>query len=300
MSENVYSTVNTNQEKIIGKFKEFILQNLLFIVLLFNIALEIVSKLYRVGFKNPFSIEFLLDLSVSITTSMICYICFIPFGKNDERVKNPSFKTNITSWETLSSAVRNGFNDLFRKFCIAQIEIEREDKRREIIGNNTLISFDEYEEKYKGKSKTDILVLVKSGELTKKEARAINKANGNTLINYTKVKPINPVIILSGVRKSQINDAGRTDSRYIFNWLVYRPFIIFGVNVVLNAITTSFVGDWQNAIFDMMLSVLIIITSSVCGYGVGVNSVRADNDKVKNRILFLSLFAEKNGISVKK
>lgn len=299
MDNNIYSRVTEGQDKVITKFKDFIVRNLMFIVLLFNIALEIVSKLYRVGFKNPFSAEFFLELAVSTTTTMICYICFIPLGKSEEKKNNPSFSQNLTLWGKLSDTVRNGFNDLFRAFCIEQIEIERDDKRRAIIGNNTLISFDTYEKEYKGKSKKEIAKLLADGKLTERETNAINKANGNTIINYTKVKPINPVIILSGVRKMQINDAGRSDNKYTANWLISRPFVIFATNSVLNAITTSFIGGWQNAIFDMFLSVLMIVVASVFGYSAGVTSIRKDNDKVKSRILFLSLFIEKNKIPVK-
>lgn len=298
MDSNIFSTVTTGQEKAKNKVKEFILQNLIFIVLIFNIVLEIVSKLYRIGFKNPFSVEFFLELSVSITTSMICYICFIPFGKSDEKKNNPSFFSNIDLWGELSDAVRNGFNNLFRLFCIEQLEIEREDKRRALIGNNTLISYEDYMEKYRGKSKKQINDLVLSGELSSNEAKAINQANGNSRINYVKVKPINPVIILSGVKKTQINDAGRVDSSYTISWLFSRPFVIFITNALINAITTYFIGSWQNAIFDMLLSVLMVILASACGYSAGVTSIRKENDKVKSRILFLSLFTEKHSIKM--
>lgn len=299
MESNAYSRINEGTTSVVNKFKDFFMRNLLIIVLLFNIALEIVSKLYRIGFSNPFSVEFFLELAITTTTSMICYICFIPFGKADEKKNNPSFSQNLTLWGKLSDIVRNGYNELFRAFCVEQLEVEREDKRRAIIGNNTLISFPVYEEKYKGLSKAEISALVKSGEITKKEAKAINQANGNGFINLVKVRAINPVIILSGVKKMQINDAGRTDSAYTINWLISRPFIIFATNAVLSAITTSFIGGWQNAILDMFLSVLMILLASICGYSVGVNSIRRDNDIVKSRILFISLFTEKNRISVK-
>ena len=299
MESNAYSRINEGTTSVVNKFKDFFMRNLLIIVLLFNIALEIVSKLYRIGFSNPFSVEFFLELAITTTTSMICYICFIPFGKADEKKNNPSFSQNLTLWGKLSDIVRNGYNELFRTFCVEQLEVEREDKRRAIIGNNTLISFSIYEEKYKGLSKAEISALVKSGEITKKEAKAINQANGNGFVNLVKVRPINPVIILSGVKKMQINDAGRTDSAYTINWLISRPFIIFATNAILSAITTSFIGGWQNAILDMFLSVLMILLASICGYGVGVNSIRRDNDIVKSRILFISLFTEKNRISVK-
>lgn len=299
MDGNVYSSIRQGQDRAYNKLKDFVLQNLIFIVLIFNIVLEIVSKLYRIGFRNPFSIEFLLEMSVSITTSMICYICFIPFGKNDEKKNNPSFATNITLWGKMSDIVRNGCNKLFRAFCIEQLEVEREDKRRAIIGNNTLISFDDYEAEYKGKNKAYIKSLVQEGRLTKKEAKAINQANGNGIVNRIKVKPINPVIILSGVKKTQINDAGRVDNSYTVNWLFSRPFVIFITNALISSITTSFIGSWQNAIFDMLLSVLMVIVASVCGYSAGVTAIRRENDKVKSRILFLSLFVEKHGINVR-
>lgn len=298
MDKNIYSQISSNQDRVKNKIRDFIYQNLIFVVLFFNISLEIVSKLYRVGFKNPFSIEFFLELSVSITTSMICYITFIPFGRHDERSKHPSFIENVTLWGKLSETVRNGHNNLFRLFCQEQVDAEREDKRRAIIGNNTLISYDEYISKYRGLSREEIKNLFKTGEICKKEAKAINKANGNTFINAIKVRPINPIIILSGVKRMQINDAGRSNYSYTLNWIFSRPIMIFVINALINSITTSFVGSWQNAVLDMLLSVLTVVLASVCGFSVGANSARYENDVTKSRILFLSLFAEQKNIVV--
>jgi hypothetical protein len=303
-STDKFYQLGENQRRVTGKIKDFIVQNLIFLVLIFNIALEIASKLYRVGFQNPFTIEFFLELSISITTSMICYISFIPFGKSEEKKQNSSYYKNIDFWGVLSDMVRTGHNNLFREFCLSQVDVEREEKRRAIIGNATIIPFETYVSEYMGKSRKYIINLCKSGMLTRKESRAINKANGNNLFSFLynpiKVKPINPVIILSGVRRTQINDAGRSDRSYTANWLISRPFIIFATNAIFNAITTSFIGNWQNAVFDMFLSVLLVIMASICGYSAGVTSIRKENDKVKNRILFLSLFSEKNGLKIEK
>ena len=295
MDKDLYGKIDTQKNVFIEKIKNNIQTYLIFLVLLFNIALEIVSQLYTIGFVNPFTIEFFLDLAVSLTTTMICYMCFIPFGVAQER-KAPQYSQNLTLWGRLTDTIRGNYNEAFRLFCHSQVEEERNDKRRMIIGNNTMISYEEYEEKYKGLDRARLKAVYKSGEISKIEYKAIRKANGFTLFKYTKVRPINPIIILSGVNKMNINDAGRTNNAYATKWLVSRPFIIFITSAIINAISTTFIGAGKNAIFDMFLSVLLIIMASICGYSAGVTSAKKDNEKVKSRIMFLSLFCEKNGV----
>lgn len=295
MDIDIYSKVSTQKNEFLQKIKYNIQNYLIFIVLIFNIALEIVAQLYKIGFVNPFTVEFFLELAVSLTTTMVTYICFFPLGVQQEHL-NPLYKTNLTLWGSLTDKVRNAYNDDFRSFCFAQVEEERDEKRRLIIGNNTMISFDEYLEKYKLIDKKTLKALYKNNQLSKIEYKSIKKANGFTFINRVKVKPINPVIILSGVNKMTINDAGRTNNGYAARWIISRPFIIFVTNAIINAISTTFIGAGQNAILDMFLSVLSIILASVLGYSAGVTSAKKDNDKVKSRIMFLSLFCEKNGV----
>jgi hypothetical protein len=231
---------------------------------------------------------------------MICYICFIPFGRQEEIRVNPSYKDNLSLWAKLTATVRNGLNDAFRMFCNEQMIQEREDAIRLVIENNTIIGFGEFCEKYKGKSKKEINDLIGT-DLTKKEARAINRANGNCVFfNPMHVKPINPVIILSGGSRKHINDAGRNDKSYTITWLLSRPFVMFVTNAVINAISTTFIGGTSNALFDIFLSVFLIVMASVCGYNAGVQAIRYENDKVKSRILFISLFSDKNHINVPK
>ncbi len=297
--DNLYQRVNEGQNTAINTIKNAVQKYLIFIVLGFNVILNVLSKFYALGLKNPFSAEFFLELAINLTTTMICYICFIPFGSNDEKKRTTIYKQNISLWSTLTETVRVGFLDLFRKFCEEQVNSERDEVKRLILGNNTITQFDDYKAKYEGKSKEEIELLRKNGEITKQEEKAINRANGYGWFNPTKIKPINPVIILSGVHKQKINDAGRTDNAYVARWLTIRPLIIFVTTAVINAITTSFIGTGANAILSMLLSVLTIVVSSVCGYSAGVTSVKKNDEKVKSRILFLSLFFEKNGIEVK-
>jgi hypothetical protein len=293
--DNLFQEVTSTADNVISKGKKLIRKYLIYVVLLFNIAIQVISKLYQIGLSNPFTVEFILELILSTIVTMICYVSFIPFGKADELSRNPSITENLALWGKLSETVRNGFNDLFRTFCFEQVAHERKEAREIILANNSLLTYNKYEECYMGKSKKEINVLVKCGELTRKEARAINRANGHGLFNPTKVKPINPIIILSGVKKQTLNDAGRRDSSYISRFLAKKPLLIFATTIALNAMTATFIGN-ENVILEMLISVVSIIVASICGYSVGQEDVREQNDKVKSRIFFISLFCEKNGI----
>lgn len=297
-NNNLYLDLSDGKNNMLAKGKKVIQKYLIYIVLLFNIAVRVVLELYQVGFLNPFTISFILELIVSTITTFIAYICFIPFGKTDELKRNVSIGDNLKLWSNLSEAVRKGCNDLFRFFCREQIAYERREARELILGNNTLIPYSTYEEKYMGKKKSDINKLVKSGELTKKEAKAINRANGHGAFNPTRVKPINPIIILSGVRKRTINDAGRSNSSYIAKWLAQRPILIFISTTALNTISTTFIGT-ENAVLEILLAVMSIVLASVCGYSAGQEDVREQNERVLSRILFLSLFEEKKEEMIK-
>lgn len=300
MDNKIIYNVNEAQTSAKQKIVKGIQNHLMAIALIVNIAISVVTQLYKIGFKNPFTIEFLMEICLTLTTTMICYGCFIPFGKQEEKKMNSSYALNVTTWARLTETVRTGYNELFGKFCRAQLEVEREEKRRAIIGNNTIIDYATYESEYKGKSRAYIKTLVDMGKLTTKEARAINRANGNSFFNYTKVKPINPVIILSGVKANQINDAGRSDSSYTVNWLISRPFIIIVVSIITESITNTFLGANSSMIFNICMGALKIVMSAVLGYSAGVTAIRKDNEKIKSRILFLSLFCEKNGLKMEK
>lgn len=297
MNNNLYSSINEEQEKTIGKVKQGIQRYLIVVVLAFNIVLEIISSLYKFGFRNPFTPEFFLELAVNTATTMICYVCFIMVGQSEERKRTTMYSDNIKAWSKLSEKVRDGYLSIFRTFCEEQVTEERNEVKRLILGNNTIISFDEYIEKYSLLNKKQLKQLYKEKKISKEEYKALYKANGFGRFNPTKIKQINPVIILSGVAKATINDAGRKESSFIARWLSTRPLLIFFSTALINAITTTFMGASTNAVLDIFLSVLMIVISSVVGYGAGVNAVKDKDDRVKSRIIFLSLFCQKNGIN---
>lgn len=295
MDNNLFAVVDEKKSKAVEKIKTGVQKYLIFFVLLFNVALVVVSRLYRFGLKNPFTVEFFLEMAVTMTTTMICYICFVPFGNSEERKRNIDFPKIQKLWQDLSTKVRTGFLQLFSLFCEAQVIEERNEAKRLIIGNNTVIPFEFYRENYECLSKKQLKVLYKAEKISKKDYKAILKANGYGALSPVKIKRINPVIILSGAKKSSINDAGRTDSSFVARWLMTRPLVMFVSTAILNSIATTF-GSNGNVILDMLIAVFQIIIAAVFGYSAGVSEFRHTVDKVNSRVIFLSLFCEKEGI----
>ena len=289
MDESLFQTTNDATTKVVEKIKTGIQKYLIFIVLAFNVALQVVARLYRFGLQNPFTAEFFLELAVNVATSMLCYICFIPFGKSEEEKRSLTYKPLVSKWEDMTRRVREGFIETFQAFCKSQVVSEKREAKALIILSHTMVSMERYEAEYEHLTKEELKALYKQGKLSRQEYRAIYKANYRV-----KVKSINPLIVLSGVKKATINDAGRTDKGYLATWLTTRPIIMFVSTAILNAITTTFIGGGENVILDMLFSVLTIIIASVCGYSAGVTDFKNNQDKVESKVLFLSLFWEKN------
>lgn len=289
--KNIFADVNAEKNKIANTIKRTAKNYLPYILLIVNIAFRIVLRLYDTSVVNPFTPVFVLDAITSVISTMFCYIVFIPLGEENERLNSPSYKPNCIRWGDLSSKIRTtGLLEAFRKYCQAQLEIERSELKAVIIGNNTTFSFDEYKERFSHLTNTELKSLYEKGELTKDEYKAIKKCNGKI-----KVKPINSVLILSGVAKASYNDAGRNDSNFLIKWLAKKPLAIVSLSVLFNAISATFIGlSGFSVIYEMVIDSLFIIFASFVGYGAGEQAIRDKDDKIKNRILFIESFLEKN------
>ena len=290
-NKNIFSDVNAERNKITDTIKRTAKNYLPYILLIVNIAFRIVLRLYDTSVVNPFTPVFVLDAITSVISTMFCYIVFIPLGEENERLNSPSYKPNCIRWGDLSSKIRTtGLLEAFRKYCQAQLEIERSELKAVIIGNNTTFSFDEYKERFSHLTNAELKSLYEKGELTKDEYKAIKKCNGKI-----KVKPINSVLILSGVAKASYNDAGRNDSNFLIKWLAKKPLAIVSLSVLFNAISATFIGlSGFSVIYEMVIDSLFIIFASFVGYGAGEQAIRDKDDKIKNRILFIESFLEKN------
>lgn len=290
MDNNIFQIANDTKNKTIDKIKTGVQKYIIFVVLLFNIGLSIVSKLYSLGLQNPFSQGFFVDFIVSVSTSMLCYVCFIPLGRNDEMNRSKTFSENLKIWQNLSEKVRQGFLEAFYNFCDEQEEYERTDKKKLELANHTMISYETYLSEYQGKSKKEIRKLHLTGKLTLAEKNAIIKCN------EMKVKPINPLVVLQEVKATHYNDAGRDTSNGARTKTIRRPFTILAVSLLINTITTSVLAVGENFVIDMLLSIFSIIVASISGYSTGVGDFNEKENKIKAKIIFLSLFKEKNKI----
>lgn len=288
--KNVFSDVNAEKKKITSSIKKTVVNHLPYILLGIILFCRVLLEIFHTSIVNPFTPIFFLETAISVGLTIFCYIVFIPQGRENEIANSLSYKPNCARWGELSGKIRiGGMLDQFRKYCTDQLEFERREIKMLIIGNNTALSFEEYNERYSHLSRETLKAMYAKGSISKDEYYAIKKCNGRI-----KVKPINPVLILSGVAKSNFNDAGRDESSYIFKWLAKKPIYATVFSVVARGISGSFVGFNPSAIYGMLLDIISIIMASFVGYGAGEQSVRDKEDRIKNRIIFLESFFEKN------
>lgn len=283
---NRYSNAAEAQSKttaaIVGWVREFFP----YIILVLNVIITIVSRLFSAELQNPFTAEFFISLGNNLISTSFCYICFISYGDKCTKAAMPSFSHNLKSWSELSAVVR-AKSDHFVEYCRAESEKERDERRIAFIVNNTLISIERYEKEYKGLKNRGLRKLVREGKISRSEAHFIRKANG------VKIKPINPLLILCGVKIAHLNEAGREGMKYSTLSVIIRPLIVFGSNALISMISGRWLGlSDPSVIFDMILLSLLIIVSSVLGYSAGAENAKREHDKIKARIFFIEKYQQ--------
>ncbi len=256
------------------------------IIIALNIVFSVVFRFFTPTVENPFTPDFFISLATNILTSMFSYCIFISYGQKMERLSMSEYGSNVKIWSTLSSKVRNLYSTDFESYCHERVLAEREERRRAIIENNTMIGYSTFLEKYKGESDSYIDELASRGVISRADVRYVKKAN-----RQIKVKPINPLIILSGIKVSTLNDAGRDGISPSTISIISRPVGMF----ILNAFISMLHGQWSGVttgeeILSMIFAVLMIIVSSIMGYSSGVSAARKEHNKIKGRIFFLENF----------
>ena len=254
------------------------------LMLVFNIALAVVFRLFTTSVQNPFTLEFFVNLAINLLTTMLCYVCFVKYGERCARMNSPTYEGNIERWSKMSGAIRSNRTLEFIKYCQEQVEMERDEIRHICILNHTMISVDDYESKYKKMTEQQIDSLVAGGELSDREAKYIKKANAPK-----KLKPINPMMILCGLKKQTLNDVGRNGMSAEEAAILSRPISM----LIVNAVTTMFAGQWRgfdNVLFEIVCAAMAIVITSVAGYYAGVDAFNQENERIKGRICFLEKF----------
>ena len=283
---NKYNKMSSAQNKLMQTVTEFVRGSLPFLILLLNIVVAVTSRLFNTDLQNPFSVDFFIELFTNMLTTMLCYSCFVKYGEKNELLSSTSYASNMELWKKMSGMVRSQSSDKFILYCRKQVELEREDIRHFYILNYTMIPIEEYESKYKRLSDLEIDKLANAGKLSRKEAKYIKKANATRHI-----KPINPILILCGVNKMNINDVGRDGLDAATVSIMTRPIYMF----VMTTVVTMFSGYWKgldgaSAVFDIIYSALMIVIASITGYAAGADAGRKEHDKIKGRIFFLERY----------
>lgn len=293
MSEllNKYNAVASKKNKATQIVIAFVQDSLPFLILLLNIVVAVMSRLFHAGFQNPFTADFFVELFTNTLTTMVCYSCFVKYGEKNEKLVSKAYASNLERWQRLSGDVRNHSSEKFIFYCRRQVELEREEIRHFYILNYTMLTIEEYERDYKKLSDREIDLFVAKGTLHKKEAHYIKRAN-----KARRLKAINPLVILCGVNKMNLNDVGRDGVSATTVAILTRPIFMFALTSVL----TMFGGYWKglddaSALFDIIFSSLMVVISSITGYSAGADAGRKEHDKIKGRIFFLERYLAEEG-----
>ena len=281
-----YNDFASKQNKAMQVVTAFVKDSLPFLILLLNVVVAVLTRLFNTDLQNPFSADFFIELFTNMLTTMVCYSCFVKYGEKNEKLSSAAYASNVERWKEMSGKVRKQSSDKFIAYCHKQVEIEREDIRHFYIFNHTMLTVEEYESKYKKLSAEEIDKLVVKGALHRKEAYYIKRANKTRYL-----KPINPVLILCGVNKMSLNDVGRDGLNASTMAIITRPVYMF----VLTTVVTMFSGYWKgldgaDALFDIIYSALMIVIASITGYSAGADAGRKEHDKIKGRIFFLERY----------
>lgn len=281
-----YNDFSNKQNRAMHIVTTIIKDSLPFLILLLNIVVAVLTELYNTNLKNPFTVSFFVRLFMNTITTMVCYSCFVKYGERNEKLGSEAYAHNLERWKKMSGDVRSHSSDKFVLYCRKQVDIEREEIRHFYILNHTMITIEEYENKYKRLHEEEIDRLVTAGKLHRKDAKYIKLAN-----KTRNLKPINPLIILCGVSKMSLNDVGRDGMSASTMAIITRPIYMFIFTTVVTMLSGTWRGiDGASALFDIIWSVMMIVLSSITGYSAGAEAGRKEHDKIKGRIFFLEKY----------
>lgn len=287
---DTYQNIANTQSTITERARRIIMDYAPFLIVLLTVAFTVASRLFNAWIENPFTTSFFVSLATNLLSTMLCYTIMIPVGEESERLATPAYASNRALWAKLSGDIRTGMNDAFVTYCRTAVEEERDERRCEIVQNHTMISRKTYKEKYCGLSKSKLDELVKLGELSSGDAFWLSRANGRI-----RIKAINPLIILSGVRATHINDAGRSGSGYAVTQVISRPLLMLIMSAFVSMLKGSFIGIADaSALYDMIWSAISIVISSMSGFYTGTKSAKREHERIKSRIFFIEKFLEKH------
>ncbi len=282
---NIYDRFEQHERELTSRVRGFFTRNFPYIMLVFNILFEVLTRLFSVGITFPFPTEFWSDLFLNTCSSTIAYSCFLIYADKTKRQSSPEYLRNVSLWSEKSARIRlNRFDD-FLIYCKAQFEKECRERQEAIIANNTHIEIKKWREEYSRLTLKKLFKLYKAGEITFSEMYYIAKAN-----KKPRLKPIDPLLILAGIKASNINDAGR-DSSNIASSLILKPVGFISISLLVSMFAGRFIGVSDTSVlFDMLYTAGLIVGSSLAGYARGTASAERKHNEIKGRIIFIECY----------
>lgn len=285
-NSTIYDNVDLKSKELGNRVRGFLMRNFPYVMLAVNIVFEILSRLFVIGFATPFTPSFWSNLFLNTCSSTIAYACFMVYAERTKKLNSTEYKGNLKIWSEKSASVRFNSFDCFIAYCKEQYERECEERQIEIIANNTHLSIEKWKKEYKMLSDKDLRKKLKEGEISKAELKYIRRAN-----RKPRLKPIDPLLILAGLKANDINDAGRRTSSSMRS-VAIRPVGFILISVIVSMFAGRFIGfEDSSAFFDMLYTAGLIIGSSLVGYAKGVSNAEKRHNEIKGRIIFLECYA---------
>lgn len=250
--------------------------------------LTMVLPLISTSLVNPLSTEFLLTAAYSLVLATVSYYMFAPMGTRSERLESTTYRSVVDRWAELSRKVREeGHLEAFYRYCTTRRTEER-DERKALFIEAAGIPRSIYEEKYANLTTKQLRRKRREGELTRTQFKYLKAANGEI-----KVLPINPSMILSGLKVLNINDVGREKR---FRWAeVLKPLTLI-VTMAIRAMIH--IGGNEDITFvdyitQIAADLFIILLWSFNGFRYGVSFARSEELTMKGRSVFIEMFLER-------
>ena len=283
-NETMFEKFDTESRGIMDRIKRFGVEYFPYIMLVLNLVFEVLSRLYKIGFAEPFTPDFWASLFINTASSTMAYACFVFYAEKKKK-ECSAYISNAKSWGEISQKVRLNYFDEFLEYCRAQFQRECKERRVALIVNHTQISLKKFETELQGLTAKKVDELVVSGEISRYEAFYVKAANGPLHI-----KPINPMLILAGMKVNDLNDAGRSNTSTLLS-IALRPVPVIVMSICFSMFAGTFIGvSDSSAVFDMIYTAIMIVCSSLIGYTKGVSNAERKAEEIKTRIIFLERF----------
>ena len=282
---DVFEKFDSNSREVMARTKSFFMRNFPYIMLLGNILFEVLTRLFRIGFTTPFTPDFWSSLFINTLSSTLAFACFVFYAEKKKKDNWKDYLDNCKIWETKSANVRLNMFDKFLTYCKTEYERECKERKIALIVNHTQIVLSDWENKYSKLKPRGVLKLVKTGELTLSDAIYVIKAN-----KHPRLKPINPLLILAGMKVRDINDAGRSDTSSVKS-VVFRPIPVILMSIAGSMFAGQFIGVSDSSVFfNMLYTAGMICVSALAGHAKGTANAERHNADIKGRVLFIERF----------